>query len=95
MNCDDEQPENGPNLLCDCGNSFKVKPSLKGGIASCPRCGHPVNVPGTDFMFYFLVFLGFVFVVGISSLLYCANPTVGLITMVIGLVVLVIVCFAS
>lgn len=88
----------GLGVVCQrCSAEFFVRPSLKGGIASCPECGRATPVPGGAEPAFWVV-LGVAIVVfgsiGLALWLF-AGQTAGLIALAVGAVIITIATIAS
>ena len=88
-----EIPVHCPN----CAEDFTVPKSMKGGHANCPGCRQAVPVVGGyEAEFWILFGLGAVFVLGISlGLGFAVHPAAGIVTFLIGAVIMGIVIAVS
>ncbi len=82
---------------CPCGARFRVRASLKGGLANCTACGKATAVPGGfEPLFWLLVSTGVVIVLGVSAAFWIAwCPTAGGVAFGIGAAILAALIAAS
>ncbi len=78
-----------------CELLFDVPRSMIGGIAGCPDCGRTVPIKsGPEPLYWILVGLAVLVVLGISAGIAFASPIAGLVVAVIGLAIVALVAVA-
>ena len=95
---DDGIPEGeGIEITCECTWRCEAPRSLKGGLTNCPSCQKAVTVPGgPEGLFWLLLSMGVIVVIGLSALLAMAGGVVaGVITFLVGATVIAVVLMAS
>ena len=84
-------------VTCPCGAYFRVRASLKGGLANCPGCGKATAVPrGVEVIFWFILAIGVAIDLGVSAAFWVAwCPTAGVVTFLICSAILAALVIAS
>ena len=86
----------GLAVRCECGLSFDVARSLRGGVTHCPSCGKLVQVRGIDREFIALLAIGLLAALALARLIgAAAGMTAGVVALVVALLVLGALVLAS